>query len=148
MPDSYADFNAQIVDRFRTNGGAVGAPFEGKQLVLLHHVGRSSGRERVTPLVAATDGDAYLVCGTVGGAPQDPAWVANIEAGPGRTTIETGHRTVQARTTVVRPASPDWQRLYGIWSAYWPDSKEYETRTTRKFPIIRLEPLAPSASAD
>jgi hypothetical protein len=41
----------------------------------------------------------------------------------------------------VRPTSPDWERLYGIWSANWPDSKEYETHTTRKFPVIRLEPI-------
>ncbi|MFF3755370.1 nitroreductase/quinone reductase family protein [Streptomyces sp. NPDC002018] len=145
MPDQYADANARVIDLFRAHGGVVGGPFEGKRLVLLHHVGRTSGQERVTPLVAAIDGDAYLVCGTAGGAPRDPAWVANIEAGPGWTTVETGHETLRATATVVRAASPDWRRLYGIWSAYWPDSPEYETRTTRRFPVIRLEPLTWSA---
>lgn len=141
MADQMADFNAQIIDEFRTNDGVVGGPFEGKQLVLLHHVGRRTGRERVSPLVAARDADAYLVCGSLGGAPHDPAWVANIEQGPGDATIEVGARTVQVKTTVVRPTAPDWPRLYGIWSAYWPAAKEYETHTSRKFPIIRLDPL-------
>jgi deazaflavin-dependent oxidoreductase (nitroreductase family) len=136
-----ADGNAQIIDAFRANAGVVGGPFEGKRLVLLHHIGRRSGQERVTPLVGAADGDAYLVCGSLGGAPEDPVWVANIEAGPGETTIEVGGQTLRAKTTVVRPASQDWERLYGIWSAYWPDSKEYETHTSRKFPIVRLEPI-------
>ncbi|MFC0557008.1 hypothetical protein ACFFHJ_39540 [Planotetraspora thailandica] len=36
----------------------VGEPFEGRRLVLLHHVGRITGRERVTPPVAAGDGSA------------------------------------------------------------------------------------------
>ena len=141
MPDQPADFNTQIIDTFRANGGAVGGPFEGKQLVLLHHLGRRTGQERVSPLVAARDGDAYLVCGSKGGEPEDPAWVANIEQGAGRTTIETGDRTLPVTTTVVRSTSPDWPRLYGIWSAYWPDSAQYETRTSRKFPIVRLEPV-------
>ena len=96
----------------------------------------------MTPLVAATDGDAYLVVGSLGGAPKDPAWVANIEDGPGETTIEVGDRTLRATTTVVRPTSPDWERLYGIWAEYWPDAKEYEKRTDRKFPVVRLEPTA------
>ncbi|MCT2581792.1 nitroreductase family deazaflavin-dependent oxidoreductase [Actinophytocola gossypii] len=144
MTEQAVDFNTQVIDTFRANGGVVGGPFEGKRLVLMHHVGRVSGRERVAPLVAASDGDAYLVCGSMGGAPQDPAWVANIEAGPGTTTIELGDQTLRARTTVVRPTSADWPRLYGIWSAYWPDAAEYETRTSRKFPIVRLEPVDPS----
>jgi deazaflavin-dependent oxidoreductase (nitroreductase family) len=141
VPDEVEDMNSQVIETFRSNAGAVGGPFEGKQLVLLHHVGRTTGRERVAPLVAASDGDAYLVCGSMGGAPKDPAWVANIEAGPGQTTVELGDRTIQARTTVVRPTSPDWPRLYGIWATYWPDAAQYETRTDRKFPIVRLEPV-------
>jgi deazaflavin-dependent oxidoreductase (nitroreductase family) len=141
MADTYADANAQLISAFRANAGVVGGPFEGKRLVLLHHIGRRSGQERVTPLVSATDGDAYLVCGSLGGAPNDPVWVGNVEAGPGETTIEVGDKTLRVKTTVVRSTSQDWERLYGIWSAYWPDSKQYETHTSRKFPIIRLEPV-------
>ncbi|OLF09051.1 hypothetical protein BLA60_20925 [Actinophytocola xinjiangensis] len=141
MTEQATDFNTQVIDTFRANDGVVGGPFEGKELVLLHHVGRTSGRERVAPLVAARDGDDYLVCGSLGGAPKDPAWVGNIEAGPGTTTIELGGRTLRARTTVVRPDSADWARLYGIWAAYWPAAAEYETHTSRKFPMIRLQPV-------
>jgi deazaflavin-dependent oxidoreductase (nitroreductase family) len=141
MTDPNADLNAPIIDTFRANAGVVGGHFEGKRLVLLHHIGRRTGQERVAPLVTASDGDAYLVAGSLGGAPKDPVWVGNIEAGPGETTIEVGDQTLRVKTTVVRPTSPDWERLYGIWSAYWPDSKEYETHTTRKFPVIRLEPI-------
>jgi deazaflavin-dependent oxidoreductase (nitroreductase family) len=141
MADTNADFNTQVIDTFRANAGVVGGHFEGKRLVLLHHVGRRSGQERVVPLVSAADGDAYLVAGSLGGAPNDPVWVGNIEAGPGETTIEVGEQTLRVKATVVRAPSPAWDRLYGIWSAYWPDSKQYETHTSRKFPIIRLEPI-------
>lgn len=142
-----ADMNTEIIDAFRANAGIVEAPvagghFDGKRLLLLHHVGRVSGTERVTPLVAATDGSAYLIVGSLGGAPNDPAWVANVEDGPDELTIEVGADTLRAAATVVRPTSPEWERLYGIWAEYWPDAREYETHTDRKFPVIRLEPVA------
>jgi deazaflavin-dependent oxidoreductase (nitroreductase family) len=141
MADNNSDLNDQMIDAFRANHGAVGGPFEGKRLVLLHHTGRRSGKEYVTPLVSAADEDAFLICGSMGGAPTDPLWVGNIEAGPGETTIEEGDRTLRVRTTVIRPHSPDWERLYGIWATYWPDAHEYQNNTSRKFPVIRLEPV-------
>ncbi|MFI9486058.1 nitroreductase/quinone reductase family protein [Promicromonospora sp. NPDC052451] len=142
-----ADMNTQIIEAFRANAGVLGADvagghFLGKRLVLLHHVGRVSGTERITPLVAATDGDAYLVVGSMGGAPKDPAWVANVEDGPAEVTIEVGDRTLRAKADVVRPGDTEWERLYGLWAEYWPDAKEYETHTDRKFPVIRLKPVA------
>ena len=140
-----ADMNTMIIEAFRANDGVLGADvagghFDGKRVVLMHHVGRVSGTERVTPLVAAADGDAYLVAGSMGGAPKDPAWVANIEDGPGETTVEVGGRSFRVTTSVVRAPSAEWERLYAIWAEYWPDAKEYETHTDRKFPVIRLEP--------
>jgi deazaflavin-dependent oxidoreductase (nitroreductase family) len=143
VEDNMADLNTGVIEAFRANAGVVGddvmgGHFTGKRLVLLHHTGRVSGKEYVTPLVAATDGDAYVICGSLGGAPKDPAWVANVEDGPGEVTIELGDKTLRATTTVVRPTSPEWERLYGIWAEYWPDAKEYETHTDRKFPVIRL----------
>lgn len=142
-----ADMNTAIIEAFRANAGVLGddvagGHFTGKRLVLLHHAGRVSGKQYVTPLVAATDGDAYLVVGSQGGAPKDPAWVANVEDGPGETTIEVGDATLRVSTTVVRPTSPEWERVYGIWAEYWPHAKEYEKNTDRKFPVIRLAPLA------
>lgn len=142
-----ADMNETVIEAYRANAGVLGddvmgGHFTGKRLVLLHHVGRASGKEYVTPLVAAADGDAYIICGSLGGAPKDPAWVANVEEGPGEVTIELGDKTLRASTTVVRPGQPDWERLYEIWAEYWPDAKEYEKNTDRKFPVIRLEPKA------
>jgi hypothetical protein len=64
--------------------------------------------------------------------------VANLEAMPGTTEIELGTETVKADYTVVRPGEPEWEHLYGIWRDYWPDAAEYETKTDRKFPVVKL----------
>jgi deazaflavin-dependent oxidoreductase (nitroreductase family) len=133
-----ASWNDTVIENFRANDGVVGAPWEGKTLVLLHTIGRRSGNEYVNPLVAAPDGDDYVVCASMGGAPADPKWVGNLEAASGPATVEIGARTVTADHTVVRPGDPEWERLYGIWRAYWPGAAEYETKTDRKFPVARL----------
>lgn len=136
-----ASWNDTVIDEFRTHAGVVGGHFAGKKLVLLHTAGRRSGKEYVTPLVAAAaDGDGYVICGSLGGGPRDPEWVANLEAAPGPVTVEVGAATVSADSTVVRPGDPEWDRLYGIWRAYWPDAAEYEKKTDRKFPVALLRP--------
>jgi len=133
-----ASFNDSIIDDFRAKDGVLGGHWEGKTVLLLHHVGRRSGKEFVAPAVAAPDGDAYIICGSQGGAPDDPQWIANLEAADGPVTIELGAATLTADYEVVRPTDPRWPELYGIWRAYWPDAAEYEKKTDRKFPVIRL----------
>lgn len=133
--------NKQVISQFRAQGGVVGGPFEGKHLLLLHTVGRRTGRKRVNPLVYAVDGDGFLVCGSSRGADRDPAWVGNVAAMT-EVTIEVGERILRATPTVVTHVSSEWERLYGIWSAYWPDSAQYAARTSRRFPVVRLQPVA------
>ena len=133
-----ASWNDTVIETFRANDGVVGGHWEGKTLILLHSVGRRSGKEYVNPLVAAPDGDGYVICGSLGGAPTDPQWVANLEAASWPVTIELGTDTLKADHTVVRPGDAEWERLYGIWREYWPDAAEYEKKTDRKFPVARL----------
>jgi deazaflavin-dependent oxidoreductase (nitroreductase family) len=133
-----ASWNDTVIETFRANDGVVGGHWEGKTLILLHSVGRRSGKEYVNPLVAAPDGDGYVICGSLGGAPTDPQWVANLEAASEPLTIELGTDTLKADHTVVRSGDAEWERLYGIWREYWPDAAEYEKKTDRRFPVARL----------
>ena len=67
--------------------------------------GRKTGKVTVNPLVAAPHGDAYVVCGTAGGAPKDPDWVANLEAIDEPVTIELGSKTLPGETPRRSPGS-------------------------------------------
>lgn len=132
-----ASFNDTVIENFRANDGVLGGPWEGKTTLLLHTPGRKSGKNFVNPLVAAPDGDSYILCGSAAGAPKDPEWVANLEAVDGPVTIELGSQTLQADHRVVRPGrDADWERLYGVWREYWPDAAGYEQNTDRKFPVV------------
>jgi deazaflavin-dependent oxidoreductase (nitroreductase family) len=131
-----ASFNDTVIDNFRANDGVLGGHWENKKVLLLHTPGRKSGKQFVNPLVAAPDGGSLVICGSAGGAPKDPEWLANLEAIDGPVTIELGADTVQADHRVVRPGrDDDWDRLYGVWRAYWPDAAGYEQNTDRQFPV-------------
>ena len=85
------DFNSQVIEEFRANGGKVGGMFEGAPMLLLHHTGAKSGQERVTPLVYLDDNGQYVIFASKAGAPTNPAWYHNLVAHP-ETSIEVGPR--------------------------------------------------------
>ncbi|MGV9796612.1 nitroreductase/quinone reductase family protein [Mycobacterium sp. NPDC003449] len=81
-PQLLTDFNAAVVEEFRSNHGRVGGPFADSDVVLLTMTGAKSGRRRQTPLEYFIVDGRILVVGTKGGAPQHPAWVHNLRAHP------------------------------------------------------------------
>jgi deazaflavin-dependent oxidoreductase (nitroreductase family) len=85
-------------------------------------------------LLYVEDGDRYVLIGSNGGAEKEPVWVANVAAMP-EVVIEVGERTL----TILRKR-PEWDRLHAAAVAYWPDILEYQTHTTRTFPLIVLNP--------
>jgi deazaflavin-dependent oxidoreductase (nitroreductase family) len=137
-----SDVNDQVITEFRANAGdvqeAMGGHFKNVELLLLHDVGRKSGREFVHPLLYLAHEDSYLLVGSAGGAPEEPAWVGNLAAMQ-EVTIEVGGRTLTATPAVLREG-PERDRLYAALVDYWPDLREYETHTTRTFPVVRLDP--------
>src|SRR6186997_2186308 len=95
-----ADWNQQIIDEFRANGGRVGGRFEGRTLLLLHHLGAKTGTERVNPLaVQKIDDDTWAVFGSKGGAPTNPDWYHNLKANP-KAIIEIGTETIAVTARV------------------------------------------------
>lgn len=131
-----SDWNEQIITEFRANGGVVGGMFEGKPLLLLHHVGAKTGTKRLSPLgYKALDG-GYAVFASKGGAPKNPAWYHNLLAHPDA-TVEVGADTVEVQA---REATGDERRaIWEAWKTEWPQFAEYETKTDRVIPVMVLE---------
>jgi deazaflavin-dependent oxidoreductase (nitroreductase family) len=106
-------------------------------VLLLDHVGRTSGRAYTVPLLYLRDGDDLVVVASQGGLPRHPQWYRNLLATPG-TTVQVGaeHRQVRARV-----ASPDekaalWPRLVDLYA----DFASYQSWTDRDIPVVVLEP--------
>ncbi|MGP0051696.1 MAG: nitroreductase/quinone reductase family protein, partial [Solirubrobacteraceae bacterium] len=95
MSTSPADFNAKIIDEFRASGGRVGGMFESMPLLLLHHTGAKSGKQRINPLAYQRNGDRYVIFASKAGAPTNPDWYHNLKAHP-EVAIEVGTETIHA----------------------------------------------------
>ncbi len=137
MSTSPQDFNARIIEEFRANEGRVGGPFEGSTLLLLHHVGAKSGKDRINPLAYNRDGDRYVVFASKAGAPTNPDWYHNLKAHPD-VTIEVGSDTIEARAE--EATGEDRDRLFSAQAERSPQFAEYQSKTERVIPVIVLTP--------
>jgi len=137
------DWNAKTIAEFRANEGRVGGVFEGAPMVLLHHRGRRSGQEYVTPtmyLPHESGPDVIYVFATKGGAPTNPDWYYNLAAA-GDGTVELGTGTY--RVTVRQLAGAERDRIYAEQARRYPGFAEYERQTAgiRTIPVLELELL-------
>ncbi|MGZ4602467.1 MAG: nitroreductase family deazaflavin-dependent oxidoreductase [Kineosporiaceae bacterium] len=129
------NWNEKIIEEFRANGGKVGGYFEGAHMVLIHHIGARSGIERVNPLAYLPDGQDMVIAATKGGHPTNPDWYHNLKAHP-RIEVEVGNDTFPVEAAEVTGTERDelWRRLVALR----PGFADYETKTTRVFPMFRL----------
>jgi deazaflavin-dependent oxidoreductase (nitroreductase family) len=145
MPDPN-EWNAKTIAEFRANGGRVGGVFEGAPLVLVHHDGRKSGREYVTPtMYLADDADSgtIYVFATKSGAPSNPDWYYNLTT-TGAGTVERGTETYAV--TVRELPGDERDRIYNEQARRYPGFAEYEQRTAgiRTIPVLELKRSAGS----
>lgn len=138
MSDPVAEmhaFNQGVIDEYRATGGEVTGAFAGAPLLLLTTTGARSGTERTVPVVFGRDGDDVFVIASKAGAPTHPAWFHNLVAHP-EVTVELGSETFRAAAEVADPADRD--RLYAQQAAAMPNFAEYEEKTDRVIPVVRL----------
>lgn len=128
---------AEQVELYESSGGTEGTVLNGAPCVVLWTRGRTTGHVRKSPVIRVTDGEHYAVLGSMGGAPKDPSWVANIKADP-HVTLQDGPvvRDYTARLLDGDERAEWWSRAVEVWPPY----EEYQTRTDRVIPVILLDP--------
>lgn len=136
-PDSaeLKGFNTKIIEEFRVNGGKVGGPFEGADLLLLTTTGAKSGQQRVSPLAYQRVDGKMLIIGSYRGADVDPAWVHNLRANS-RARVEIG---TDSYDVVTRELPPDERE--SAWAqivAAAPGFAEYQANTRRVIPLFEV----------
>ena len=131
-----ADFNTQVIEEFRANGGRVGGMFEGSPMILVTHTGHRSGRRITTPLVYTRDGDDVVIIASKGGADEHPLWYLNIQADP-NVHVELGEDSWDATARVLEDGE-ERDRLYAAQAALMPNFAEYQEKTERRIPVVVL----------
>jgi deazaflavin-dependent oxidoreductase (nitroreductase family) len=107
------------------------------RMLLLRTTGRKSGQQRTAALLYHEDGDQLIVVGSKGGSDTPPAWLLNLQANP-EVEVQLGTQRLSARARI---ATVDEQRrLWPIMTALWPDYDRYQTQSSRRIPLVVLEP--------
>lgn len=134
------DWNTRVIAEFRANDGKVGGNFEGAPVVLMHHLGRKSGKESVNPVMYLADEDdpaTIYVFASKGGAPTHPDWYWNMTEA-GRAVVEVGTETYDVSVREVTGEERD--RIYAVQASRYPGFAEYANKTTgiRTIPVLAL----------
>ena len=122
---------------YRASGGRLGGSFDGNPVLLLHHVGRRSGEQRVAPLLYLRDGDDLVVVGSMGGTPEAPG----LGPQPARAARHRGGgRARAARGAGREPNAEERARLWPMLVEHYPGFAGYQARTEREIPVVILSP--------
>lgn len=132
------DYNAPVIEEFRSNQGKVMGPFGGMELLLLTSKGAKTGKSYTRPLAYTKDGDHFVIVASKGGSPTNPDWYHNLVAHP-EVTVEVGPDKFQARAS--KATGHERERLFNQHARQYPQFNDYKAKTTRELPVFVLERL-------
>lgn len=120
---------------YRASGGRRGGSIGGMPVLLLSTRGRKSGAERTVPVVRWVENGETYVIASMGGQPQHPGWFFNLAANP-VVEVQVGKDQWRARAEVLSPEqrADIWPRI----TAAMPNFAEYQKKTPRVIPVVRL----------
>jgi deazaflavin-dependent oxidoreductase (nitroreductase family) len=128
-------FNKLAERRLRRKGGS----FMGFRALVLTTTGAKTGAERTTPVGYFPNEDgSWLIVASANGAAGNPGWYYNIGAHPEKVRAEVDGRTVAVAPQQLRGPEREaaWKRI----TAAAPRFAQYQEKTDRELPIIRLTP--------
>jgi len=115
--------------------GRLGGGTLGREFILLHHIGRKSGRAFITPLLCIEIAEGFAVMASNAGDPRFPSWWLNLERHP-VTRVQHRRRklVVRARKALGEERQALWDRLMHAY----PFFDSYEARAGRELPVVVL----------
>jgi F420H(2)-dependent quinone reductase len=132
------------VERYEATGGREANTLRdtGLPVVIFSTRGARSGKVRKQPLMRVAHEGAYAMVGSQGGAPTNPAWVANLRAAPDQVTVQDGPEPWDgvAREVHGEERAAWWERAVAAYPPY----ADYQRNTDRQIPVFVVEPRGPA----
>jgi deazaflavin-dependent oxidoreductase (nitroreductase family) len=129
----------QQVARVKRSTGPEQPMMMGFPVVLLTTVGARTGQERTHVLGGFADGpEAWLVVASLGGAPTHPAWFHNIAKNPDKVWLQVGNRKMKVAVESLQGDARE--KALARVAAVAPRYSEYQRKTDREIPVLRLTP--------
>jgi deazaflavin-dependent oxidoreductase (nitroreductase family) len=106
----------------------------GLPVVIITTRGRKSGKIRKFPLMRVEHEGEYALVASMGGAPNNPTWYANVTAAPTELMIQDG---AEPHDFTAREVHDDeramwWERAVEAYPSY----ADYQLKTSRTIPVI------------
>lgn len=134
------DWVREQVELYESSGGTQGNTLldTGMPCIIVTHTGVKTGGVRKIPLMRVEVDGSYVLIGSMGGQPKNPAWVYNLRADP----VVTIRDKTEVHDMRVREVSDDEERakLWAAAASAYPPYDEYQAKTTRKIPVFIAEP--------
>ena len=133
-PSTAAWVNKQVTE-YEGSGGTAGTLLRCVPTIVVTSVGASTGKLRKHHVMRVEHDGVYAAVASKGGAPSNPAWVANplVELQDG-----TAQGDYRARETSADERAAWWKRALEVW----PDYEGYQAKTERQIPVFLLEPIS------
>ena len=134
---SPVDWVRRQVEQYESTDGVEGGTMKDQPVIILTSLGTKSGKIRKTPLMRVEHDGQYAVVASMGGAPQNPTWYANLKAHP-YVELQDG---ADRRDYSVRELSGEEKQMW--WERAiqaWPDYQSYQQQTDRDIPVLLLTP--------
>jgi deazaflavin-dependent oxidoreductase (nitroreductase family) len=137
-PSTWPDARDQVT-LFEESHGTEGNTLFGLPVVIITTTGKSTGKLRKTPLMRVEDRGRYAAVASMGGAPTHPGWYHNMKAS---SLVELQDGAVRqdytARELDGQERETWWARAVDAYPGY----ADYQDATSRRIPVMLLEPLS------
>jgi F420H(2)-dependent quinone reductase len=137
---STTDWVREQVDTYERTGGREANTLTdtGIPVVIVSMRGRSTGHVRKIALMRVEHDGEYALIASIGGAPSNPAWYANLVADPVNVTVQDGPEPFGVRVREVHGEERDlwWQRAVEVFPRY----AQYQEKTERTIPVLVASP--------
>ncbi len=139
MPNTMTKFfTSSNAFMYRLTGGRLGSRMGQQTVLLLHTVGRKSGKPYVTPLSFYRDGANYLLVASNWGKEEHPDWFLNLMQQP-RTRIQVLEQTVEIEARQAQ--GEEYERLWKLVTGRNSQYIQYQKGIQRRIPIAILAPV-------
>jgi deazaflavin-dependent oxidoreductase (nitroreductase family) len=131
----FTAFNASLI---RASKGTLGNRLGTQSILLLHSLGRKSGKPYITPIAYFYLDGIYFVVASNWGKDANAGWYHNLRSNP-RAQIDVDGREIAVMAHDAQ--GREYAQLWHYAVEHHPPYGEYQKMTKRQIPIVVFEPL-------
>ena len=128
-------FNSFLI---RVSRGKLGSKLGSQTILVLHTVGRKSGKARSVPVAYFDHEDKYLLVASNWGRDKQADWFVNLKKEP-HATIDVNGKTVTVKAHEAQ--GDEYSSLWKFATEKHSPYLDYQKMTARRIPIMVLEPV-------